>query len=259
MFKNFSVTEIFTDLYKKEIAVHFSFDLLSTTIHSKSIKLVNNTDGSVIPLKYSINKSCILLTLVEDPVPDAEYILFINKEVQSITGTFLQTQYIRHIVFKSKFKQTVDIVKPANLEEVTIPKIVWKENYVEEPVLRYRLQISDTNEFFNLLVNTLITDQQEIIISNLIEPNQYFVRVRVEREKEYGVWSDIISFVLNTRPQKEEYQKKVDARPVFFKPLKITTTPTIDTDNNSFIIEFDSMIDPTKITENSISIYRKDW
>ena len=89
--------------------------------------------------------------------------------------------------------QPVLLTSPANkTNNVAInPKLMWENlsNYD-----KYQLQLSNTDDFSKIILDTLITNTSSIQLTNLDGFTQYYWRVRVNLNPKVGYWSDIFSF-----------------------------------------------------------------
>ena len=107
MHQDFVVVDVVTDFFKKQLDIFFNFELDPATVTDRSIKVVENHSGSVVPISYQTDGNCISISLKEDPVPNVEYMLVCNKEICNITHQHLRTEYVRYIQFTSTIKNVV--------------------------------------------------------------------------------------------------------------------------------------------------------
>lgn len=267
MHQDFIVVDIATDLFNKKIDIYFNFELDASTVTDRSLKIVDNTSGSVIPITYEVDGSCISVTLKEDPVPETEYMLICNKEICNVTKQKLKTEYVRYIRFTSTIKNKIKIVSPNNLETIDKLYVVWQE-IKDEPnpfISRYRIQIAKDNNFSNIVIDTIINDKNDVYLTPE-DPDkyQYYLRIRVESDNEFGAWSDIVSFVydkdLNKKSDDDNStSSKEDIKPVVDIPLTLVDKPENGDTPESFIFTFDDPIDASSLNINMIHVTRKDW
>lgn len=259
MYQDFVLVDVTTNLFDKTIDIYFNFDIEPNTITQRSLRLIEEESGSVIPIKYAIDGSVVSITLQTDPVPNVDYMLIINREVGSVTEQPLKTEYLRYIRFTSTIKNKVTILSPSNLETVDDLYIVWKED-AENPnplVSRYRVQVARDNIFHAIDIDTIVTDKTDArFMIPEVDPYQYYIRIRVETESEIGSWSDIVSFVYR---EKRTDTVVEDSKPVIDIPLTLTIKPENGDTPDSFILTFDEPIDATYLTQSMIHVTRKDW
>lgn len=257
MHQDFVVVDVVTDLFHKKLDVYFNFDVDAATVTSRSLQLVESKGGAVVPVTYAVDGQRVSLTLRDDPVPDAEYILLVNKEIRTVTRQPLLTEYMRHIFFRSAIKNTVQILSPSDMESVSDIHIIWQEQkYLEAPFLdSYRIQIARDNTFQDIVIDTTAVQKTEMQFMAQ-PPNQYFLRIRVESDTEFGPWSKTISFVLQ---EKDTPKSLDDVSPVIRTPLTVLTQPENGSTPASFILTFDSPIDADALTADMITVTREDW
>ena len=267
MHQNFVVIDVATDLFNKRLDIYFNFDINESSVTTRSLKLVENKTGSVVPITYTVDGTCISVILKEDPVPETEYMLICNKEIKNVANKNLKTEYVRYIQFTSTIKNTVEIISPSNLETIDKVYVIWQE-LAEKPnpfINRYRIQIGTNNNFDNIVLDTVVTDKNDIYLT-LDNPDkyQYYLRIRVEKDKEFGQWSDTISFVYdktinNKDTDKNNTNSSDDIKPVLNVPLSLVDKPSNGETPESFIFTFDDQIDASAINLNMIHVTRKDW
>ena len=266
MHQDFVVVDVVTDFFKKHLDIFFNFELDPTTVTDRSIKIVENHSGSVIPISYQTDGNCISVSLKEDPVPDIEYMLVCNKEICNITHQHLRTEYVRYIQFTSTIKNEVEIITPSNLETVDKLYIVWNEKKynADDYISRYHIQVASDNTFQHIKAETIVIDKTDmyLAISDEIK-RQYYLRIRVETEKDFGPWSDIVSFVYqkdiqNKKDTDKDATSDTDIRPVVEIPLTLVEQPENGVTPESFVFTFDEPIAPD-ISLSDIHITRKDW
>ena len=267
MHQDFIVVDITTDLFNKKIDIYFNFELDESSITDRSLKIIENKSGSVIPTTHEVDGSCVSVTLKEDPVPEAEYMLICNKEIRNITKQNLKTEYIRYIYFTSTIKNNVGIITPSNLETVDKIYVVWQETKNEpNPFInRYRVQLSTDNNFNNVVIDTIVTDKNDIYLTpENPDKCQYYLRIRAELNKEFGAWSDTVSFVYDDNIKKKSDDNNSsdannDIKPVVDIPLTLVEKPENGDTPESFVFTFDDPIDVSSLDLDMIHVTRKDW
>ena len=103
------------------------------------------------------------------------------------------------------------------------------------------------------MIHSEITDNQEFTSSELPAQKQYFLRVRTQTsEKDFGNWSETVTFT--HIPQKNVVP---DQEPIFEQDLEVLSSDDDGITPDSFIIEFNSELDPSSIDIDDILVFRK--
>lgn len=268
MHQDFVIIDIATDLFNKKIDIYFNFELNESSVTPRSLKLIENKTGSVVPIMYEVDGACVSVTLKEDPIPGTEYMLICNKEIKNVTNNNLKTEYVRYIQFTSTIKNTVEIISPSDLETIDKLYVVWQEKKddADSFINRYRIQVGTDNIFDNIVIDTVVTDKNDIYLTlESIEKCQYYIRIRVELDKEFGEWSDIVSFVYDKTIAKDSDDDDnngnsgADIKPVLDVPITLVDKPSNGETPESFVFTFDDPIDISSLNLNMIHVTRKDW
>lgn len=246
MYRKFNIEEIQTSLLEKTIYIKATLDLDKETVTKSTIE-VSEKDSKRIPqIDLDVSGQYIKVVFQEWPVPNAEYLLKIQKGIKSVVGDVLPASLRRQIVFTSEVTSLVNILYPANFEEVASPELEWEEapGEDEELVGSYRVEIARETAFYNLVRKTHVHGQNQVVLKEL-PPGQYFARVRAEKDGDYGPWSDIITFVL---VESDETKKALDPdEPVVIEPVELVEVPRDGETPESFVLHFNCDIDPEDI------------
>lgn len=274
MYQNFNIIKVETDSIQRQVIIHFNLDIDPDTVTKRTLKLIDNETDAILPYKLKVRRDTVTLSLLDDPVPNREHLLLCDKSIKSITNQSLYSSKINYIVFASDIVDSVSIVSPAEQAVITACKISWKENpplYDENTIHRYHIQIAKENLFYNVLQDSIVENQTEIEFPAFEQDGQYYVRIRIESETEYGPWSDIISFVYQSNPfgntpeegESESDEDKpatgTDLTPIFYSKLNTILQPENGETPISFVFQFDADIDEAALTSDMISIVRKDF
>lgn len=253
MYRQFGLLSITTNLINKQIIVEMNSDISPSSISGEDIRVFDCTANNYVAITYEVLGPRLIITLLNDPVSNGRYIV-IFQDVENIVGEKLSKGIHNSIYFKSAIKSRVEIIKPSFAEKVNNFVLTLNEyipdNETGEPVNRYYLEIATDNLFQNVVQTSILTEPETEID---IAPGQYFIRVRAQNSTEYGLWSDISTFVL-TR-ETEPVEEEPDPGAIFLYPISMVSTPTLSYDGNSIIIEFDYPIDPD--STNNIVVTRR--
>jgi hypothetical protein len=180
--------------------------------------------------------------LQEWPAAQSEYLLRIQSGIRSIVDDELPDSLQRVVVFKSEVLSTVNILSPSHHEVLHALNIAWEEVSVdgneESLVSSYYLEIAKENAFYNIVRATEVVGHQEIQLAD-IEDGQYYLRIRAQKNGEYGRWSKVITFLI----QPEQDEPTEEAEPIFEEDLEIVSAPVNGETPTSFIFVFDEEID----------------
>ena len=114
------------------------------------------------------------------------------------------------------------------------------------------------------MAETIVIDKTDMYLAIPDEAKrQYYLRIRVENNKDFCPWSDIVSFVYQKDIQDKQDTDKdtapdTDIRPVVEIPLTLVEQPENGVTPESFVFTFDEPIAPD-ISLSDIHITRKDW
>lgn len=225
MFKEFALVDMAVNPIEKQIKLFFTGNVDPDTINSDTIAMVHAESQKIYRLKYRTSKKTVIITVLDEVEPNEEYRLDINKTIKDIIGEHLQSSLIRHVYFNSKIYSNVRIISPANHELVDGSFICeWQEilrDKRRKPVLEYRLQISENKTFDPCEIDTVILNKQRISFPKLKNAKQYYIRIRVEKDKEYGKWSDIATFTYDGDTRVLDRLEKSEKDPHKINPVSI--------------------------------------
>lgn len=252
MYREFGIIGIFTNLVDRTVQIEFTLDLDPDSASLDSLVLCDKSTARIIPVNIAVSKKIITLHLQEWPEAEKEYLLRIQSGIRSIVDDELPDSLQRVIVFKSEVLSTVNVISPSHHEVLNELHIKWEEISIdgkeESLVSSYYLEIAKENAFYNIVRSTEITDRQEIQLTD-IEEGQYYLRIRAQKNGEYGRWSEVITFLV----QEENEDEETSEEPIFEEDLELVSQPVNGETPTSFIFVFDEEID----TENMPSIVVK--
>lgn len=196
MFNDFCITSIYTDLSLKQVIIETNFKVEENTVNLETVQLVNYDSGSLENYKLQVKEKNIVLILNEWPSQDIQYLIKVT-DIKDMLGRSMNSPVSKKIVFVSDIKSKVDIVKPVNNEALTTKIIEIEINAIseEEQVLNYRYEISSDVAFFNM-INVVETKDLKTKIE--LSDGQYYLRARAQGEKDYGDWSEVVTFTVVT-------------------------------------------------------------
>nr|DAP54852.1 MAG TPA: hypothetical protein [Caudoviricetes sp.] len=243
MEQHFQLLSISHSLKDKLIHLTFSLDIDEESVVD-NIYLMQEKPRKIVPCKVIVDGRNIDVKLNDWPIPNIQYSLIIEPgKILSITEDKLEYLLPAHVEFKSEVTSEIKIISPSNFEEITDGlKVRWKEIGVN-PTLRYYVEISTENTFYNIVFNTVVDKTIQPCVENeytvelptIKTPGQYYIRIRAENEKEYGRWSKIISVVLpkektvvpNPQPEDKEKPKGPEILDLTKEPEKKKATPAL--------------------------------
>lgn len=256
MHYEFTINEIKLDLRTKTISVDFAFDIDPDTITTESIQIRNRANGNYEEYDYKIDGHTLYITLVNWPEPNQDYILRIEG-LQSILGDQLTNAIRKKIVFNSAICSTITIISPSLNELINDNiNIKWEENIADtthKAINSYYLEISDDAHFHNIVLETTIKEKKNITL-DLLDSGQYFLRIRAQKDEDYGLWSEPITFL--TERQSNINSKPNDNEPIFIRPMSLISQPKNGETPTSFMFEFDCAIDSDFL--DNIVVIRKE-
>ena len=276
MYQHFNIIDFTTDLIGQTLTLSFNYDVDPDTITKRNIKLVDDVTDSIVPVTMTTDRDTVVLTLLDTPVPNQDYLLICSKNIQSVTGETIYNSLIKNIQFKSSIRNTIDLIQPSELQKVSDMTIIWKEILIaaDSPAYnRYRIQIAKENAFYNITHDTVVEGKNQITLKDPVEPGQYYIRMRVESETEYGPWCGPISFLFQEKTDEEKdvttgdtgggqeipNSAVLDTDPVIFSNLELISRPDNGETPENFTFVFDSPINEEKLTKDMIVVTRKDF
>ena len=253
MLIKFSIIGIETSLLEKKIIVDFNKDIDPISINKNTIELVNRNLRQIVEAEYEVVDKQIFVTLIDEPIVNEEYILNIKASVSAIAGDLLNAAISQKIVFESVIQNTVIITAPIDHELVEDIYLEWKEtkeNNSLPDVNQYLIEIADDNTFFNTKIRSKVKDRHEIKLSDGLSNGQYYARVRIQNDSDYGRWSEPITFVLKKKEPEDEI--------IFEEDFEILNQSENGIEMNYFLFEFDAEIDANLFDKDNITIIRRD-
>jgi hypothetical protein len=244
MYQSFDLLGINTSLKDKKVYIECTLNADETTVTSDTITLAARDSNRILNYDLSVNGSIIELDLKEWPVPNIEYILVVQTGIKSITGEPLTAALKRMITFPSEITSTIVITSPSHHEEIHALKLAWTEKLTEEnmePVNSYYIEVAQENAFYNIIKATNVYEKNQVNLVNIPE-GQYYVRIRAQKNDKYGCWSETITFLYKEVPN-APVPNKPEEDPIYGEKLVVVTAPANGETPNSFLIEFDEILD----------------
>ena len=234
MQQQFVIQTVETNLIEKKIIVTTNNTIDPNSIDDIFIQIMERETRSEVMFTKKIIGQNLEVTLTQWPIPNTAYIFYL-KSLTNILGEPVRAGVKRKIEFKSTITKEVDIVSPSMFETVKELNIKFnhkdKTDIKEEDNKNYYtyIEISTDNEFYNIVKSTKVKEKNEINITGL-NNGQYYLRARVEsddKEFQYGMWSEIVSFIYGkAKPTETDEKPEIDYTPEFEDMTEIC--PEID-------------------------------
>lgn len=260
MYDPFTVAAIRSDLRQKTIVIDFTSDVDPDSVNDKTVSIMERKTKSIVEYSFKIYRKTLTLTLLEWPTPNKEYVIKVDNLVNAI-GDKLQQGVRKTIVFESSLCSIMHILAPSYGESVTDVKIVLDEEVPEntdeikfEAINSYYIEIATDCNFQAVVKDILITDRRIVQFSDM-ETGQYYVRARVQKEKEYGLWSETVGFLLIENDLPSAPPDSDD--PVYIEEIEILSGVENGLLGDSFLFEMNCEIDQDSIDQ--IIVIRRDY
>lgn len=270
----FCVVAVETDLKESSIYIHFNKQVDTDTVNASNITVALR-DNTVSTLSYfdlvvSDDLKTITIKFKDTPVINSDYVIVIQNTLVDLEGNQLDKSLFRSVVFKSTVTSDISLVSPANFEILNTKKFVWTEEG-DSPVNSYRIQISDDTGFHNLLIDSIVVGQNDVTFGKELRNGQYYYRIRAELGDDYGTWSEIRTFLIQSDSEYEEEPIAEDStveteigEPTFenlvmeerVDLIRLIEGPKSGVTPSSFSFLFDEDIDISNI---KVSIVRSDF
>lgn len=207
---NFDLTKIEASLQDQCVYLYFNLDIDEESINDADLFLVHKETKNIVPFDVEVDRKTICLRLKEWARPNEPYTLMAKSEIAAITGEVYHISFIRTFEFKSTITSLCKIISPSNHEVITNFNLVWTETSTQHPIIKlYYMEVATDTAFHNIVYRTNIDMRAETAISSFqkefktpLDEGQYFVRIRAQYEDYYGLWSDKVSFVIDSTPTK---------------------------------------------------------
>jgi len=270
----FCVVAVETDLKESSIYIHFNKQVDTDTVNASNITVALR-DNTVSTLSYfdlvvSDDLKTITIKFKDTPAVNSDYVIVIQNTLVDLEGNQLDKSLFRSVVFKSTVTSDISLVSPANFEILNTKKFVWTEEG-DSPVNSYRIQISDDTGFHNLLIDSIVVGQNDVTFGKELRNGQYYYRIRAELGDDYGTWSEIRTFLIQSDSEYEEEPIAEDStveteigEPTFenlvteerVDLIRLIEGPKSGVTPSSFSFLFDEDIDISNI---KVSIVRSDF
>lgn len=257
MHQEFIIQTVETELINKKIIVTTSMNIDPNSIDEIEASLYDRETREPIALITKI-KGCVLeFTLMEWPKLNNAYI-FNLKPIRNILRELSRSGIKRKIEFKSSITKQVEIINPIMHEAINSLNIKFKtfdnteiENNIENESVF--IEVSTDNVFANITNYISVSDRNEIKM-HLDKSDQYFIRARVQSDKECGSWSKIVTFIYG-KPKVEEIQ---ESEPDYIPEYEnmVDMTPEID---NIADFEIQCLTEQGTTPEQIVLLANKDF
>lgn len=261
MYESFLITTIRTDVRNKQIIIDATSDFDIDSINEKTVQLFERKSKKITEYSFEVKQKRLILTLLSWPIPNLEYVIKIS-DVLNVIGDKVQQGVRKTIVFESSLCAITHIVFPAHGEEIDDLKIILqeeipKDNVTEEmsTVNSYYIELSTDCNFHNIVKSILIQDRLCVDLPEL-PPNEYFVRSRVQKGDEYGLWSDTVGFLLKDNNFFDS-DKEEDTDAIYTEALEVISIPEKGFNVDTILIEFNDEIDQDSL--DNLIIIRRDY
>jgi hypothetical protein len=261
MYQEFRISAINADLKNKSVTIESTFELDPDTVTEANIQLYCKDTRNDIGFDIKLAGKVITLNLLDWPEPNIDYVISVQK-LKTVLGDELVSGVRRKLVFESSVCSKCEITYPAYDEVIENLKVAWKEILPSETsqyVSSYYIEISTESAFHNIVEHTTVIGRTELDISDL-KDGQYFVRCRAQKDNEYGLWSDTITFIIGDETAKPgpifDPNNTDENEDIYIPDINVLSTPTNGTTPETILIEFDCDIDPDSI-ENIIVLRRQ--
>lgn len=240
MYKHFNLSSIDLNALEKRIDLKFNFDIEPSSVQGDSINLTTLNGGDHIPFKTVVNNRVISLLLDEWPLPNTQYHIIIEQEIENIAGLKLNSAIRRKITFPSEILAVPYVKSPYNFQKLDELEFIWDDT---EDSNSYYVEIAKENKFYNLVYNASVFSKEIKPVLSDLKPGQYYFRVRVQKDNSYGVWSAPITFIYKevcVCDTPEEDGPSADAQmPSAWDDLYNNQTEISSNDDNAIEIEDD--------------------
>lgn len=269
----FCVVTVETVLKDQSVYVTFNKEVDIDSLNYQNIILALNGSTASPLASYDITLSDDLKTLklhfIDAPIVNQPYILVLQDKISDLEGKTLDKSLFRNVLFKSSVTSDIILNSPANFEVISTQTFSWQETG-NDPVNSFRLQIGTDTSFFNTVLDSVIKDQTSVTLSVPLKAGQYYYRVRAEVDSDFGVWSEIRTFLIQESNEYEE--EALSEESIVDKENEVTVEdfvgdiksniitvedkPLNGTTPSSFSFLFSEDIDPNDI---KISVIRSDF
>lgn len=272
MYQRFTVDKFLLHQTSDEIVLSFTQDIDEDSIDNRSVYILQDssgahktltdvpvesyeTDGQIVTLKY---RGLELNTMYE---------IHVTSKVLSILGDPLEVEFVKQFVLKSDVDSTVVILSPADHESVSPLSLKVKETAGESGKLfnSFHVQVSSDVNFLDIVLEPSMTDTAEADFDDLKDEHQYFLRVRSTDGKDYGNWSEPVTFTVAKKtatPSQIGAGEPPAKDDVFFdgviSDMELVGSPENGKTPESFLFEFDCELDEEFIKHSDIIVTMKE-
>ena len=209
MYQEFCILDVEPKAYEKKLIIYTNKDLSRTRFETEAqVQVYERQSKSEALFTKSIDETNknIVIEFNDWPIPNTEYIVSV-KNLYTVVDEPIESNIKKKVVFPSTIASTIIITEPAMFQQIkennlTVTFIETSET--SELINSYYLEIGTNTAFDNIVVHSNVKEKS--IKIDVPAPNQYFLRVRAEKEdkSEYGKWSDTISFRVGDRINTED-------------------------------------------------------
>lgn len=222
MYTDFTALTIDPIIKTKQIVITTNRDIDVNSLTSTVIEVYERSTRTPVLFETEIDDMKLIITLKEWPIPNTDYIIAV-KGLKSVIGEELESNIKKRVIFKSHILDKAKIVSPSMHEKIKNSIFELSiTSHTEEADCRdceeeidpgfsvkevgCYLEVSTDNAFINTIVKSF-TQKSEIEINLPKKGIQYYARVRAqdyEDLKEYGLWSETITFIYGDKDESGE-------------------------------------------------------
>lgn len=267
MYQRFTVDKLLLHANRNEILLTFTLDIDDETVNTSTVYITESKAGvqpiaaSVSGVSYSVDGRTIKIKYKELEV-NKPYEIHVTNGVESILGEKLEVEFVKEFELPSGIDSMVEILSPADYENVDTLEIRLKETAGPTKKLfnSFNIQVASDVNFLDVILDTDLDGKTEASFADLKQEKQYFLRVRPRDGKEFGNWSAPVTF---TREKKSATQNGVtdknqteddDWVPEVVSDMELVAAPENGVTPESFIFEFDAELDPDAIKKTDIIV-----
>lgn len=241
---NFNINHINTVLKDKTIIIEASLDIDPNSTGYRSIEITDKKTKRILDFDYTIKENRIIITLQDWPMPNQEMLIKIQG-ILSVMGDELHASLKRKIYFNSEIVTVAHIQSPSDFQKIDNLIVSIKEVGRDSDLAGYSyIEIAKDNHFHDVIKETIVSTEETVELFDLA-PGQYYMRARIQDGDQYGIWSNIITFIVKDSDElPTDDDSEEDLEPIIEEDLEITKSPSVGETPEKFIYEFSEELDP---------------
>lgn len=203
----FCVVAVESDLKEQSIYIHFNKEVDEDTISPQVITVALQDYNIATMAYYDLivfkDLKTVQIKFLNVPIVNSNYVVLIQNTIKDIEGNILDQSLFRNVMFKSTVTSSIELTSPTNFEIITDKTFTWKE-IGSDLINNFRIQISSDTDFNNLIINSTVIGKTTVTFGKELNAGQYYYRVRAEQDTEFGVWSEVRTFLIQADNEYEE-------------------------------------------------------